>query len=861
MALKAEYKEFIRDGFPEAREAERRTLMQQMRNLQGQALFFASEAYLTFAAIDHVVNSIQAAGRKITREWLLGGEGPRLAVDITPAKARQSFLEQLGYIFEYLHKGGDAMSVAVKVGKYNIRVLDSFRIAGIDLKPYEGVVDVTVIVDSYRTSDGMLSNRFAVREMLRALSEKATTTSDAAERAKLESTIKSAQDKLAIIDRDMRMNAGKGIEAHEKSLSDLTTELSKAGGGDIKAAAVKTASTFVDAAKDALRKLSGEAAAMDIETRSSGRDKTIRITDLTKPADSLDQLLNRFSGQWDDIRAAYQRGEVSEAVMKDLVSKRRKIIDALADSVTADLYGEDTVAKEKMWMAVGSEKLTSDYDISFLGPKAELAVVLFNARFAAGWGTVGRVGGSESANRFDTNVYTDPAFRQFVGRGNRDVAMQETAAYAAARKYMTDAQWANLRATVEAAAPEGRKAGLASILDRIEIGYRNANVTIVDKAVEIAQQHGRTRPVPQDFTEAQNRIYEDNLRRIIQIREQFENAVNQGNTQLAQQLAQEIRDTQSRSLYFAQEAYLTEHAITHVVFNTQAVERAITVESLMAKGPPQLAQPIDTNGARQSFIEQMANIYKEINHHGEPDKTAGKIAKYFVRALDAAKIAGVEFPPSLRPLIEKTVELGKVKDKPEQLKDAVSKVSPDGSVERGAEIYENAVAAVLSRLARGLVGDMDYGLTLPAVEAVNAPTATRLAPGRSGGPGSLSPKLWDQVAKRKATIELADTPSAEQAKADWWRVREPTPPNGHEHPQRLIKFTRSDNGETLKVEMTVIGGDVNSPDRGETMTFEIPYARAPIDLKLQPGQFWGHSDWYTEPAPMRTGSSKQSAVR
>ena len=295
-------------------------------------------------------------------------------------------------------------------------------------------------------------------------------------------------------------------KALEAEIANLTETLLKEAKLDKKAAAAKAAKDFKVASEQALIELTGKFSALGLigdGTGTAANDNKPGIA--VGPIDSLDTLLTRFSGQWAEIRDAYQRGEVPEPVMKDLVGKRRAIIDALADLVVADLYGDEaTQSKEKMWMAVGSDKLTSDYDISFLGPKAELAVMVFNARFAAGWGTVGKLGGIESAGRLDTNVYTDPAFRQFVGSGSHEMALQEAASYAAARKFMTDENWATFRKTVLAAAPEGRQAGLASILDRVEIGQLNANRTIVDKAGEIAQSRGRAAPTPDDFIEAQN---------------------------------------------------------------------------------------------------------------------------------------------------------------------------------------------------------------------------------------------------------------------------------------------------------------------------------------------------------------------
>ena len=121
-------------------------------------------------------------------------------------------------------------------------------------------------------------------------------------------------------------------------------------------------------------------------------------------------------------------------------------------------------------------------------------------------------------------------------------------------------------------------------------------------------------------------------------------------------LAQEIRNLQSKALYFAQEAYHTEGAIKHVVMSIQAADRKITPETLLSEGPLDLKYPITPAEARQSYAEQIANMLKGINKYGDPADLSAKGAKYFIRALDGAKNAGIDLTP-FKDMVEITYEL------------------------------------------------------------------------------------------------------------------------------------------------------------------------------------------------------------
>ncbi len=378
----------------------------------------------------------------------------------------------------------------------------------------------------------------------------------------------------------------------------------------------------------------------DLERRQAERDSALQV------------LMKDYNGDWHQLVDAFKAGKVPESTMRELTRMRKEIVDALADEVVLNIYGLDRMAREKLWDAVGSVNLTSDYDLSFKGEKAELAVLLFNERFRARWGKAFAIGGVESAGRLDTNVYTYPRYREYVGN-DKDVVSQETAAQLGVRRYSTDAEWQAHRKRVLDALEGAKKAQMRDILDRVEQGYAEAQREL-EKLSAGGGENART------F--AANTLYGKSLKRIIELREKFDNAKTDGERS---RIAQQIRDTQARALYFASEAYLTEAAINHIVFNTQMAGRKITAESLLSGKIEKLELPMTTNEARQSLFEQLGYLLHQYSHYQgyekNPEKAvklAGKLSKYFLRMLDAAHLSGVDLRP-IEKLVELTVKVEK----------------------------------------------------------------------------------------------------------------------------------------------------------------------------------------------------------
>lgn len=642
----------LREQFESASGVAKDALRQQLRNAQSKALYFAQEAYHTQGAIEHVVMSLQAAKRKITVESLTSDTPPELKVNLTADQARQSYFEQIANMMKEISHKGDGAKLASKGAKYFIRALDAAQIAGLKLAEYKSLIEQVVALDANR------ADLAKVREIL------------AAEKIKTAQEVKGVEltkaEKTAIEDA-----------AANQFLKDIQTLSNELTGRLYDGQALRVVS------KDGLKRLEVKTQAMN--TR-----------DIIDNIDAPTQLLmERFKGNWDKARKAYQSGELSAGEMRLLVNLRRRIVDSLAAEIVRELGVEVE--------AFGSENLTSDYDISFVGPKAQLAVILFNARFAAGWGQASKIGGRETGTVLDTNAYTE-TIQSLIKAGRGDVTYQDAFSHLAGRKYMADQVWQAHRKLILENTPQADRPAVEIMLRWVEAANEVFKARIETRKRELLEDpQSKIKPEDAQIT-AENRLYEEALKDIIELREHFESA--EGATKDAIRL--KLRNAQSRALYFAQEAYHTQGAIEHVVMSIQAAGRKITIESLLSDQGPQLKKPLTAEQGRQSYFEQVANMLKEILHEGDPAKLASKGAKYFVRALDAAQIAGLKLQ-SLKPVVEMTVQLNdnranldKVRDilAEEAIKQAEKQKGSRLSAEEVQAIHDQAANAYLQAIQK-----------------------------------------------------------------------------------------------------------------------------------------------------------------
>ncbi|MBL4757546.1 MAG: hypothetical protein JKY32_07895 [Rhizobiales bacterium] len=421
----------------------------------------------------------------------------------------------------------------------------------------------------------------------------------------------------------------------------------------------------------------------------------LRVFDRIETKQNLQLLLQDHSGDWHKLVDAFKAGKVSKRTMRILTRARNGIVDGLANQVVLEIYGPDRISRQKMWDAVGSVNLTSDYDLSFKGEKSELAVLLFNQRFRSRWGRAMGIGGVESAGRLDTNVYTYPRYAEYGGN-ETDVLAQEIAAQLGVRRYSRDAAWQAHRQRLLDGLKEAERTQLQDVMDRVDRAYAEATRALDRLTVGVDAN-------AQNF--AANQLYGKALKRIMDLRALHEEASGAEQAKLAQQ----IRNTQSKALFFASEAYLTEAAINHVVFNTQAVGRKVTADSLLSGKQVTLELPMSGNMARQSLLEQLGYLQAQFNHYNaynsnqkQAVKLSGKLSKYFLRLLDAAHIAGVDLQP-IKELVRQTVDVEANRGNAEKLAEMLpgeQAAKYDNAVKKtmewlSAEIYRKAPVSIV----------------------------------------------------------------------------------------------------------------------------------------------------------------------
>lgn len=217
---------------------------------------------------------------------------------------------------------------------------------------------------------------------------------------------------------------------------------------------------------------------------------------------------------------------MSEATLpQGTFAQNAAVVDSVAAGVLRDLGGGV--------QAFGSTSLTSDYDISFTGPMAELAQFVFAARMSHGFGMASEVAGFESARTLDTNAYTDPIFDRFKG-GPDDVRFQDMFANLAARKYLPDKAWNQYREWLLANAPDASRSEVRRMLDSVEAMHAGFETRAAQKAAEIdAQSRTGTGEIRLDDgltpgrraedvqVKARDLLYKQSLKKIVDLMEQY----------------------------------------------------------------------------------------------------------------------------------------------------------------------------------------------------------------------------------------------------------------------------------------------------------------------------------------------------
>jgi hypothetical protein len=285
----------------------------------------------------------------------------------------------------------------------------------------------------------------------------------------------------------------------------------------------------------------------------------------------------------------------------------------------------------------------------------------------------------------------------------------------AARKYLTDAEWAEhvdiLRRT---AGSDDMRRLVDEAAGRVERMEGELSKRIDDRVRDLARKEGLPTDSPDLRLRAQNELYGEILDDIDQLRQEHDFLARLGppgtidpdtaklRTALQGQadpyreaigemqalyrkgdpdsirqadalrdkwqarLEGMMRNRQGNALYYASEAYQTDGAIRHVVGEIQAGGKTLDFATLTKARDLDGVDPARLQTYVNSLNENRANMYKELNGLRKADGTFGsygakaaeKSAKYGVRQLDAAAESGVPLREVMDDSLIRAIALG-----------------------------------------------------------------------------------------------------------------------------------------------------------------------------------------------------------
>ncbi|MGC6515995.1 MAG: hypothetical protein ACON4N_16020 [Myxococcota bacterium] len=406
-------------------------------------------------------------------------------------------------------------------------------------------------------------------------------------------------------------------------------------------------------------------------------------------------LKSAFKENWNAAKhTLVGKGTGPEMVMTKLWEFRQWHHDAILHRTKKVMDKEDGTDAFKKWAMAGSTTLTSDIDINMKGDNTEKAVAVFNRLFkedgfmyeagivydvnvyaqdfmqGATFGGLEdregrRIAGKEGAREGMDAGGFDEASMAGQAAKNIDTRNQETWSLVKIRLYMTEAEWAAHKQSVD---PDGNQAGKFLDVESRYSDYRKAlfkqmgvtereldSVAMAEKtaseqiaaAAKVAGDKGRGVPAGADpdahadntLMEAQNRVYEEKLRVIHKKRaslnkkiDTYNAAVKSERNSVAEVIDAEIsvdlkdlRQLVSEAALYSNEAYITDGAVNHVVVGLQA------------------GQAIQQSKAESyhSAMENAADVLKEFARHAEDvGEALYKGGKYLWRLADAARNMG-----------------------------------------------------------------------------------------------------------------------------------------------------------------------------------------------------------------------------
>ena len=319
------------------------------------------------------------------------------------------------------------------------------------------------------------------------------------------------------------------------------------------------------------------------------------------------------------------------------------------------------------WFAAGSTTLTSDIDVNLKGERTEKAVKVFNKKFKTGV-PITQPWDYEAGVVYDVNVYAmdfifDPISVEddiLLGgkeaggfpdisteEKEKDIVSQNIWSLVKLRLYMSEKKWKEYKKSIGIRGLEVEQKYhkyFVTLRDRMitEAAVNgddltlNENNTGMQQLTSISEQLAERKQVTPDELHpvaenlvigASNRIYEDMLGSVATLRRQLRELIDVENEEAIGKKLTKLRNKLSEAAFFANEAYVTDAAVTQTVVGIQ--------------GKKDIRQPMFE--LMSAVNENLADALKEMTRHsGSLGEAAFKSAKYIFRMTEAAKSMGIK---------------------------------------------------------------------------------------------------------------------------------------------------------------------------------------------------------------------------
>ena len=378
---------------------------------------------------------------------------------------------------------------------------------------------------------------------------------------------------------------------------------------------------------------------------------------------------------WDEVKKKYSK---NESIMWKFFWYRKEYVDSAIENLRKKYPG--LIAK-----SVGSQNISSDYDISLSSPGTDgdvKAIAEFNQQIKAQFGV-------QPGTLFDTNLYAKDFLKveenlnkDLNNNHNKDTDLaqpggefeklsnldQDVAALIKQRRFMNQVEWDKYTQSVVSQIKNERKRQVVKkqyeeadaiyqiaaheLLEKSKKHITDAGIALTGQAkLGKAEEEELTKikntkvreMVKQQLLgmeelhliaheqsdlvlEESNKLYVDRMERVRAIQTTIQQLGN-GDPEKVNALKAEVKQLLGQACFFASEAYHSEGAVKHVVAGLQGGKD--NKKSALAKLTPE--------NILQSYNEQLGDFLKDIMHYAKdaPGKMFYRSSKYLFRLFDA----------------------------------------------------------------------------------------------------------------------------------------------------------------------------------------------------------------------------------